>query len=1133
MGGLLYAGMAGAAQPAAKVIADMESLPRHVVSGRHGSPVVSLANSAASGGQKSLRIEYDGRENDQCMVGFHVDGSGGGDALAFDLYVERDNGANLVVDMTLDASDDQGGRFRARLNLPSFIDGWAPVLLSLNGGFKYSGGAKPDWNRIRRVGFWLDGQMAGKAVLYLDNLRFESLGAAAKNLLYNSSFEIATNPDVPDGWTRDLNLPPYGREVWSIDTNTAFHGGKSLRIGRCGKYARSWDRHTYVQAGDPYTFSVCLKSDQPGVRVKFHVRGVGEAIVEADTEWRRYHISGRAQAADTVAFIRLVSEGTLWVDAAQLEAGETPTEYLPAAADGLAAGIRVPKRRSLTAKQRQALDCPSFSLSRARQPPAIDGDLNDACWQDAAVLTNFVQLQENAPATPPTAARMVYDGLAIYFAVRAEEPDPPAVAKLVKSLRRPPWGGDLADLFIDLHHDRETYYHFAANAAGARYAGRHTSRDLFDGEPSAWRCEWQAAGRFDDTGWTVEAAIPYTCFDLRPDLGVSRTLGVNICRENPRTQMHSSWAYAYGGFHTPQAFGEAHGFDADLSRYRVLVADLAWSRGVASACVQSGETAARRFTAVFSAEAPGGARVEGTAVLDTVAGQTVRVECPLPLDQNGAYAVVLRLADDAGAVYVSQPLAVTVSGAALLDVPGPEFDFYTSEPAARVRCLINASAQRCRALRLRWRMESGAATGGAFVVRNPTPGLNEWQAPLAGLPRGAHRFCVQLVEDGRVLAEQARPLRILPPAAHTVRINRWGRFLVCDGEPLLAYGFYNNLNKGDEASWCQALDLMQAAGCNTLLNYYYENVGWMLDRAAERNLKLWVHLGWMLSYWIPKYEGWSGKYESREAATNHLREVVLKYRDHPALLGWLTLDEPGNRPELFTPEYVSAAYRLIKELDPHHPCAFSHLTRPGEAASYGPSTDVAIMPFVARDSHADSLFREFWEAGLPIIVNRPCFGALAGAVREPTPAEVRLAIYKAVILGARGSLAYTFRCAAEGAWNEFGAVARELDVLRPALLGDGPACQVAVSPESGDVHAMTCSADQREWLVAVNTAPEPRAVLLQPAEPAGLRAAVAFFGAPPAVVNPGARAIAVTLPPSGTAVYALERMPGDSTGQAH
>ncbi len=38
---------------------------------------------------------------------------------------------------------------------------------------------------------------------------------------------------------------------------------------------------------------------------------------------------------------------------------------------------------------------------------------------------------------------------------------------------------------------------------------------------------------------------------------------------------------------------------------------------------------------------------------------------------------------------------------------------------------------------------------------------------------------------------------------------------------------------------------MQAAGCNTLLNYYYENVGWMLDRAAERNLKLWVHLGWM------------------------------------------------------------------------------------------------------------------------------------------------------------------------------------------------------------------------------------------------------------------------------------------------
>lgn len=64
----------------------------------------------------------------------------------------------------------------------------------------------------------------------------------SKNILVNSSFEITTNSDIPDGWSRDYSLPAWGYEAYFIDDKYSFHGAKTVRLGCKRKYVKSWYR---------------------------------------------------------------------------------------------------------------------------------------------------------------------------------------------------------------------------------------------------------------------------------------------------------------------------------------------------------------------------------------------------------------------------------------------------------------------------------------------------------------------------------------------------------------------------------------------------------------------------------------------------------------------------------------------------------------------------------------------------------------------------------------------------------------------------------------------------------------------------------------------------------------------------
>ena len=130
--------------------------------------------------------------------------------------------------------------------------------------------------------------------------------------------------------------------------------------------------------------------------------------------------------------------------------------------------------------------------------------------------------------------------------------------------------------------------------------------------------------------------------------------------------------------------------------------------------------------------------------------------------------------------------------------------------------------------------------------------------------------------------------------------------LYVDGEPFYIRGGGGTVN----------LEQLKAAGGNTIRTWGIEQAQEILDQAQKLGLKV------MLGYWI-QHERHGFDYNDTIAVQNQFKQVrdaVLKYKDHPALLMWGI----GNEYELAYSNTavwraVNDIAKMVHELDPHHP----------------------------------------------------------------------------------------------------------------------------------------------------------------------------------------------------------------------
>lgn len=180
----------------------------------------------------------------------------------------------------------------------------------------------------------------------------------------------------------------------------------------------------------------------------------------------------------------------------------------------------------------------SLTIARAAGQIRIDGDLDDAGWEGAVRVTEFVEFQPRENAAPPvdTEVRVTYDEDRLYLAFIAHDPQPSQIRATLQA-RDQLWNDDFVGIILDPRGDQTLGYMFFANPLGVQGDMQVTPQ----GEDPSIDFIYETAGRITEEGYVVEMSIPFSSLRF-PDRDV-QSWRISFVRNYPRSSRHMlSWA---------------------------------------------------------------------------------------------------------------------------------------------------------------------------------------------------------------------------------------------------------------------------------------------------------------------------------------------------------------------------------------------------------------------------------------------------------------------------------------------------------------------------------------------------------------------------------------------------------------
>ncbi len=357
------------------------------------------------------------------------------------------------------------------------------------------------------------------------------------NLLANPSMVDADADGVADGWSPQISDP---EGELAIDAEIAHSGETSQRIEHIGNNTE-WIRIS--QTGLParpdttYRADAWVRATGPWQVILYEFFGEeyashSVASGESTDGWQcvsRIVTTG----PDATSFkLSLISNGpgTVWYDDASL--------------------VQITER-------------PNLRVPMVQEAPKIDGGLEDAAWQSAAVAGDFMILGgegERAPVAPT--ALICFDREALYIAFQCREPNVEGLVRDAEEDGSMVWGDDCVEVFLDTEHDRIGYLHLGVSASGAKWQERRLGARFYTNwyDPSAGGKppdpEWSATARVGDDVWFAEMRVPWDEIGGVPSLG--QTWGANFCRTRRAAgeEQNFTWSYTPGQFYAvPDRFG--------------------------------------------------------------------------------------------------------------------------------------------------------------------------------------------------------------------------------------------------------------------------------------------------------------------------------------------------------------------------------------------------------------------------------------------------------------------------------------------------------------------------------------------------------------------------------------------------
>jgi hypothetical protein len=174
---------------------------------------------------------------------------------------------------------------------------------------------------------------------------------------------------------------------------------------------------------------------------------------------------------------------------------------------------------------------------RVSQPPVIDGVVNDDEWKDVPFIEGLHDANTGAAYADDGRFWLAYDRNNIYFAARLKESEPHAIHATEYRTNVALSGDDYVELDLDLSGSMSAFNKFQINPQGATNiqiaSGRAAKRE--------WLGAFIAKGRITETGWEVEAKIPWNGMDIPH--GGKRDIRYNILRFISKNQRNLVYTF--------------------------------------------------------------------------------------------------------------------------------------------------------------------------------------------------------------------------------------------------------------------------------------------------------------------------------------------------------------------------------------------------------------------------------------------------------------------------------------------------------------------------------------------------------------------------------------------------------------
>jgi hypothetical protein len=357
--------------------------------------------------------------------------------------------------------------------------------------------------------------------LLMAAILWATLAAAIEpNLLTNGSLESDFDGDgVADGWFAEIHRQEGGDGTFALDGKTKVLGKFSQRINHTSE--KGWVRISQdgipAQPNARYLFRCWVRANCRFLLIVYAFKADGsyDTFVIAEgrgtgDEWRLFGgtLTTPSDARSFKVSLVTDSRGVAWFDGAELVLLERPPyAFVPVTA----------------------------------LAPKIDGDLSDACWRSAELLTPFLELGTGKVAEPKTVAKVAATPTHLFVAFQCDEPNPQGMRLRTPESGEPAYTDDCVEVYLDLQHTHSGFWQFVVTPKGNKWAQQV--------EPSQWARVWwllprpapkivangwQCASQIGDKFWTAEIAIPFALLGFKLQAG--SVMGINLCRSRKTGQ---------------------------------------------------------------------------------------------------------------------------------------------------------------------------------------------------------------------------------------------------------------------------------------------------------------------------------------------------------------------------------------------------------------------------------------------------------------------------------------------------------------------------------------------------------------------------------------------------------------------